>query len=76
MNCPYCGEEMQRGTIITARNRVPCWFPEGEKKRRSVSDYFDEKGSLFSRSTAGSYEIDSFYCSRCKKIVIEADLKL
>ncbi len=65
---------MRQGKIVTARNRVPCWVPEGEK--RGIADLLDGRGTLFSRCTVGKYEIDSFYCPRCKKILIDADLKL
>ncbi len=72
MNCPYCDMVMRKGEIVTACNITPYWREEGTK--RNVLDALGGKGKL-SISPSGDLThkcIPGFYCSTCKKIIIDA----
>lgn len=71
MNCPYCNYEMKKGLLYTGPKGAPYWKEDGVKR-----DIFSEKGRLPVVSTLFANKIPTFYCSFCKKLMIDADLHL
>ncbi len=70
MKCPYCGCEMQNG-IIQADNLLS-WIPDGEsslgKTRWAKSPRSVVLAPYYFLQPA---EVEAFYCSDCRKIVID-----
>ena len=70
MKCPYCGREMEAGSI-QADNRLS-WTPEGEspwgKTRWAKSPGSVELAPYYLLAPA---EVEAFYCPDCRKIVID-----
>lgn len=71
MDCPYCKCEMKKGILYTGVQSAPYWKEAGIKR-----DILSEKGKLPMKSKLFSNTIESFYCSFCKKLIIDADLHL
>lgn len=66
MKCPYCKGEMKKGYIQSAR---PIFWGEEKHKiffKPDGNDEFTISKGVFNGSTA-----ESFYCIKCKKIIIE-----
>ena len=75
MNCPYCGKEMQPGTIqFDGRSRIK-WKSEGQQP--SFWDSLCGAGCLtdaeYSFWSVGS--LKGSYCSSCKKLIINTDIQ-
>lgn len=78
MLCPYCAAEMKKGTITAPANFTPYWLEDGDS--RSMSDFFDDKGTLpfkvqMTWKNIGK-TLEAHYCPACKKLIIDADIKL
>lgn len=74
MECPYCKNEMKSGKIYAACNQKPFWLEDG--KKRSMGEMFAGEGNLPAQNLWTQIAIESFYCPKCKKLIIDADLKL
>lgn len=59
MECPYCESGMEEGALIS--QRVPQWVKKGEKKG---TDLPVKKHLSYN-------EIPSYYCEKCRKIIID-----
>lgn len=70
-DCPYCRCAMKAGLLYTAGTAAPYWKEDGTKR-----DIFSERGRLPVISTLCANKIRSFYCSSCKKLIVDADLHL
>ena len=68
MKCPYCGEEMKKGAILTSINHTPYWKEEGRK-----ISLFDKANILPIRSDKLRIAIDGYNCGICGKIIIDTD---
>jgi hypothetical protein len=72
MNCPFCGKEMQHGTI-TGDGRSPvCFEPVGKK-----IDFLDKMigvGRLDVKNSLMKFSIEADYCTHCKKMIFDTDI--
>lgn len=71
MTCPYCNKKMKSGTIEA--DNLLSWTPDGET-RSGVTRWATSPNAIkladlgvFSRSV-----VKAFYCTDCKKIIIDA----
>ncbi len=62
MQCPYCGNEMEKG-YLQSRDGI------GWGKKELLVKAFSE---LFSEKPLGT-AVETYNCRRCKKLVIEYD---
>ncbi len=74
MKCPYCNDEMKKGTITGDGRAKVKWVPEGDKI--GAGDLFTEKGVLSAPTYSMSkFKMSSFYCERCKKMMFDTEVK-
>lgn len=68
MECPYCGEPMECGTI--SRDRYMTHWVAGERG----------KGRLFRRRIPllrmSMLDTEGFFCPKCKKVIIDVSEQL
>lgn len=78
MNCPYCGKEMEKGTLRS--NGGNYFLPDGQKAfwlRFPTKRYIDKVGAVALPPDPWStdfWETDwpiAYCCRDCKKIIIE-----
>lgn len=74
MQCPYCHQEMQAGTIAgDGRGGKLYWQLEGEK-----ASFFDKLSGTrqieAAKYTLASFTIEANYCPACKKMIFETDI--
>lgn len=60
--CPYCGDKMELGCIHADRY-VLKWIPDEKDKGRLLQ--------WFSKGIKLGYSIESYYCKKCRKIIID-----
>ena len=74
MICPYCSNEMIAGNL-NGDGRGGVYWKEGAR-HSSVLDKICGKGKLTAAEyTAFSrFRIESHYCPRCKKIIIDTEV--
>lgn len=79
MKCPFCGGEMQAGTISFDGRTKLFWLPDGENKS-SVQRFLDAIGGIGSL-TAGETDfwsrgrLKSDYCPDCRKMIFDTDIE-
>lgn len=77
IECPYCGEEMEKGNIvITGTGRGMFYLPEGEKLAMILTEKsVEEKNGVvlngIYRTTFNEPSTSCHRCRKCQKIVIE-----
>ena len=64
VKCPYCGKEMQEGTIPAVRDMV-CW--EGGAQQGT----WPERVTLSSAGILNSVTAKAYYCEACQKIIVD-----
>lgn len=72
MKCPYCGEEMQHGTITGDGRSKVCWEADGEK-----IGFFDKLvgvGLIDAKYTLTQFHIVADHCLQCHKIIFDAEI--
>lgn len=71
MQCPYCGKDMVKGTILGDRYQLK-WMPEDKGLLLGIwahgSVALGKGGGLIGRP-----KVESFFCESCKKMVIDLD---
>lgn len=68
MNCPYCDSKMKKGYILSPY-ALAKWYAENEKPRWNP---LRNSGTRLSKNNVLRVQkIVSYYCERCKKIVID-----
>lgn len=73
MNCPYCSNEMEKG-ILSGDGRSRVYWKAGEKKA-GFSDKIYGEGVLTNvRYSLATFEIDSYYCNSCKKMIFDTEI--
>lgn len=69
MKCPYCNEDMSKGTIYGDRYMLK-WLPEDKDLFLGIwavgGIKIGEPGYLFERAT-----VEAYVCNACKKMIIE-----
>lgn len=72
MNCPYCNKEMKPGTIQA--DNLLSWTPDGESQK-GATRWSKSPNSI----TLAKYFfltpaiVQAFYCTDCKKIVLDVN---
>lgn len=72
MNCPYCNEKMDEGVIHGDRYALK-WIEKSRDKGAIISIF--QKGIKLT-SPWVSNEIETYYCSKCKKMIIDVNDKV
>ena len=76
MNCPYCNGEMRKG-ILYFDGRSGAHWNEGDAKQ-SLSKTIGGLGRVMAaksyKALSITMTIDSFYCDRCKKMIIDTEI--
>ena len=77
MQCPYCGEEMEKGAIYGRRDVGLPWYPENERLPAVISENIVAKrnglllgkGGVFPTSTLSvkAAELETYICRKCRK---------
>lgn len=74
MECPYCHQEMQKGSITESGGRSKLyWQPEGQKL--TFFDKLSGTGVIKAKYTLASFTIEANYCTSCKKIIFDTDIE-
>lgn len=66
MICPICGNEMERGGILSA-NKIS-WYPEVEFEKKGFGKYFRKGERIFEHYDDVSFQTrirDTFLCKNC-----------
>ena len=68
MQCPYCGNEMERGFVQSARPVF--WSPEKKKVffKPSLQEDFEISEGFWNGSFA-----ESHFCRNCKKVILSVE---
>lgn len=74
MECPYCKKEMKKG-ILSGDARQGISWKEGDKK----ASMFDKLGGSHcltaAKSNLSTFKIVAYFCSDCKKMIINTDVQ-
>ena len=80
MKCPYCGEEMEKGTIYGRKDAGLPWYPENEKAPAWISEsavakrngLLLGKDGIFPQSTLSlkNAKLETHICRKCRKGII------
>lgn len=71
MQCPYCNEEMKKGSIGQGDAMYPVrWFPEPETPPML---FYSNKGSVKLSSPWKSGRVVVYHCAGCRKFIIDQD---
>lgn len=74
MICPFCGKEMEKG-VLSGDGRSKVRWKAGDKKA-DIWDTLSFSGIVTTvKYTPTAFAIDSFFCSACKKMIIETDVE-
>lgn len=67
MKCPYCGEEMENGRIVTVRDICFLWLPEEQKMPfMAVLRNMEKKGGMIlGQVVNGEKRLDFNLCRKC-----------
>ena len=60
MNCPFCGKEMQEGTVPAAQNALK-WCSKG----MSIQEIYLTNTPVFQ-----TQEAQAFYCPDCQQVIV------
>lgn len=67
MKCPFCGEEMEAGHVISGVNIM--WTPHDVSK--APLRFWKKEGEfLLSTNPFGGSTLDGHICTACKKVVL------
>lgn len=72
MQCPYCNTEMKKGIITGDGRSMVRWCQEGEKI--GVVDKMLGAGMIDAKYGLAKFEIESYYCSKCHKMIFETEI--
>lgn len=68
MNCPYCGEQMKKGVVQSARQ---IFFTTKAHKMWFVPDMATKNEVLLSSHNWTSPTCEAYICTYCQKVVID-----
>ena len=79
MKCPYCGEQMKSG-VIRYDSRSGLRWRSKEEKISNWDKFCDSLGGIGQLTAAEENgwsrgSIPGEYCSTCKKLIIETDIR-
>ncbi|MEE3455186.1 MAG: PF20097 family protein [Succiniclasticum sp.] len=75
VTCPYCGQEMQAGSVTgDGRGRL-YWQPAGARRR--ILDYLVGRGSIKSATYQSllRFDLKGNYCPGCMKLIIDTEIQ-
>ena len=72
MKCPFCNNEMVSGVMSGDGRRQILWQPNDEKL--GFMDRLVGKGALDAKYKMAKFEINTEYCSSCKKMIFDTDI--
>lgn len=70
MRCPYCNNEMVKGTLMGLRRLA--WSESGGRKWA----LYEKEGETTLAESLNIAKLTAFRCSACRKIIIEEDCTL
>ena len=71
MNCPYCGNEMKRGSVIQTESFRPLsWLPDD--RVIGVKALFRKLPEIKLTSTLSPY-LPMHYCEDCRKFLVDME---
>ena len=73
MICSFCGKEMEK-CILSGDGRSKVRWKAGEKKADILDTLSDAGGVSAIRYSLTAFTVESFFCSVCKKMIIETDV--
>ncbi len=74
MQCPYCNQKMQKGSITENGRSKLYWQPDGQKL--TFFDKLSGTGVIkAAKYTLASFSLEANYCASCKKIIFETDIE-
>lgn len=74
MICPFCGKEMEKG-ILSGDGRSRVRWKAGDKKA-DLCDTLIDSGRVTAVSyTLASFNVESYFCAACKKMIFDTDVK-
>lgn len=71
MKCPICGNEMEKGGLITD-GVVPMWVPEEEFEKKGLKGFVVHNVKKIGKGSVllGQTKIpNAWFCSNCNKII-------
>lgn len=79
MDCPYCGEKMQDGTLFLGRKEGPRFLTEQQLSRSRSDRFWDALGGIGNLKvddsrTWSSSRTPASFCPRCRKMIIDTDV--
>ncbi len=74
MDCPFCGREMQQG-ILSGDGRSNVTFKPGEKKTGEFDRFLGIGKVTAARHGLSTFTIDADYCTYCKKMIFDTEIK-
>lgn len=73
MKCPFCGKEMQQGTLSGDGRSALCWETD---KKLGFFDRLGGKGTVETERTVwGKFRIQGEYCPACEKLIFSARIR-
>jgi len=69
MQCPYCNNEMKKGVISGDGRTKVRWCVEDEKIK--FFDKLTNKGIIEAKYTLSHFQIESYYCNNCEKMIFD-----
>ncbi len=74
MVCPFCGKEMEKG-MMSGDGRDKVRWKSGDKKA-DICDKLAVLGNVTAvKYSLTTFTVEAFFCSACKKMIIETDVK-
>lgn len=74
MKCPFCGGEMQEGSLSgDGRSRVR-WEADNEEKAGLLEKALG-KGAVSAEYSLSKFKMRGSYCPACKKMILDADIE-
>ena len=70
MKCPYCQEEMQRGTILGYRQPVE-WHSQKDLHEMFWDSWSRNVPRLSESDAQGNTMTEAFRCAECKIVIIQ-----
>ena len=75
VTCPYCGQEMQAGSVTGDGRGSLYWQPAGTRRR--ISDYLGGRGRIKSATYHSllRFDLKGNYCPGCRKLIIDTEIQ-
>lgn len=74
MYCPYCKSKMEKGIISGDGRRKVRWYKDG--KKIGLFDKMAGIGLIDAKYTLTKFEIESYYCAECHRMIFDTEISL